>query len=63
VRWYAGGVGTIATLLMFLGLILSERLVVGSIHKRTEDRLAVYEAMAVKAMQLAERATAKSGEA
>lgn len=54
-----GSVGVIATLLLVVWLLLTERLVVGSVFRRMESRLAVYEAMAIKAMELAERATGK----
>ncbi len=55
-----GSVGVIATLLLVLFLLLTERLVVGTVYRRMEARLAVYEAMAIKAMELAERATGKA---
>jgi hypothetical protein len=58
-----GATGVIATLLLVLFLIIRESLVVGTIAKRTEARAARYEEMAIKALQLAERATAKSGDA
>lgn len=54
-----GTAGIIACLLLVLWLLLTERLVVGSVYRRMESRLAVYEAMAIKAMELAERATGK----
>jgi hypothetical protein len=54
-----GSVGVIATLLLVLWLLLTERLVIGSVFRRMEARLAVYESMAIKAMELAERATGK----
>lgn len=57
----AGGTaGIIATLLLVLYLLIREHLVVGSIARRTEARAARYEEMAIKALELAERA-AKAG--
>lgn len=55
-----GGAGTIATLLAGWFLLLTERLVVGTIAKRDRDRAARYEEIAIKAMELAERATGKA---
>ncbi len=56
-----GSVGVIATLLLVIWLLLTERLVIGSVFRRMESRLAVYEAMAVKALELAERVSGKVG--
>lgn len=55
-----GSVGVIATLVLVLWLLLTEKLVIGAVAKRDQARLAVYEAMAIKAMELAERATGKA---
>jgi hypothetical protein len=55
-----GSVGVIATLLLVIWLLLTERLVIGSVFRRMEARLAVYETMAVKALELAERASGKA---
>lgn len=55
-----GSVGVIATLLLVIWLLLTERLVIGPVYRRDQARLAVYEGMAIKAMELAERATGKA---
>lgn len=58
-----GGAGVVATLLGVLLMLVREQLVVGSIYKRTEAKLARFEDMAVRALELAERATKKDGAA
>lgn len=63
-RILAGGsVGVIATLLLVIYLLITERLVVGTVYRRTEAKLARFEELAYKAMALAERATGKDGSA
>jgi hypothetical protein len=56
-----GGAGTIATLLAGWMLILTEKLVPGPAAKRDRDRANRYEEIAIKAMDVADRATATKG--
>jgi hypothetical protein len=59
-----GGAGTIATLMGGWFLILTEKLVPGAAAKRDRDRANRYEEIAIKAMNVADRATTpKGGEA
>ena len=56
-----GSVGVIATLLLVLWLLLTEKLVVGAVYRRDVARLDVYEKMAIRAMDLVERTAPKVG--
>jgi hypothetical protein len=56
-----GGAGTIATLMGGWFLILTEKLVPGAAAKRDRDRANRYEEIAIKAMDVADRATAAKG--
>ena len=54
-----GTTGIIAGLILVLYLLITEKLVVGSLFRRTEAKLTRYEDVAFKALEVAERAQRK----